>query len=877
MSTPLTNARTPLRDCNQNAPHTPTPTQWLKQSEFVPYRVPEVVLPYHRGTPNSPAVNDSHTKRVAALESSINNIMAALMMPLDHDADAELDSSDDDIAPTTIDYDTTAVPVLVTAVPPAVAPALAAVVPPAVAPVRAAVVPPAVAPVVAAVVSTAVLAATYKQHHKHLYSLAKEKLELLTHGGLEMTGRGKSGTLAEMCSGFRYSFRCTHWTKGVKTSCQAQGFINSDFTPEFTAGHTPPTNNGHGAVIQGTGCPRYGVFRGLHASEVAVGVVHDTAAARTTTAKDLSVKILAQKVAKKKQKSALKVEDVKAEPKWVVKVEEDVKTEEDVKAEDVPYDKPPPTRRALRHWLHKNKGHEHVDIADIGTCQDHVEKHWSDKQKKEAHPIPCEVKVVHTEQWESLPEKKPSTKPVAPAPRKRAKTSATALPPSTDDAPHSGIRKNKTDLPSTKTTVLNSIIILSTLVLMDICKQGCHASVDGTYRCAPARSTIADFGVFAGRAYIPCFLGILTGPRSGDSSEHWGRFMAAVRRLLQDWCPRSCVRDHAACLINALNEIFATCTQVVCYFHLRQCLRRRKAKMQPLQTRYKEIMRLVDVLHYTVEENWGLARAVIDRKLPAVFKEYFYSKTGHGEDQPNEVWTHRDLLPGQVATNCATEMFHHTLRTDPDHFNGIMRPAYMTCLGLLGNTIGAISFQCSHKSALGGLHYTEHADNAARTRVRATWKAAMALCESGVLDRTHSFNGVTFYFLAGGKEVSRREVDRITSEKGLGAAQYLKFFSLRRVTEHACQCVPFLKFGYCRHVFAVQFRIHGLKIVPHGVISGHVPRVPDSDDDSEVGAGEGDDAESSDSAPDDTEDEIAPPMYTQRTRRPATIHNAAEF
>ena len=110
--------------------------------------------------------------------------------------------------------------------------------------------------------------------------------------------------------------------------------------------------------------------------------------------------------------------------------------------------------------------------------------------------------------------------------------------------------------------------------------------------------------------------------------------------------------------------------------------------------------------------------------------------------------------------------------------------------------------------------------------------------------------------------MSRREVDRITSEKGLGAAQYLKFFSLRRVTEHACQCVPFLKFGYCRHVFAVQFRIHGLKIVPHGVISGHVPRVADSDEDSEVGAGEGDDAESSDSAPDNTEDEIAPPMYS---------------
>ena len=423
---------------------------------------------------------------------------------------------------------------------------------------------------------------------------------------------------------------------------------------------------------------------------------------------------------------------------------------------------------------------------------------------------------------------------------------------------------------------------------MSLCRASCDASIDGTYRCAPARSTIADFGVFAGRAYIPCFLGILTGPRSGDTSDHWGRFLAAVRRLLGDWCPRSCVRDHAACLINALNAVFGACQQVVCYFHLRQCIRRRKGKMPALSGRYKEVMRPIDVLHYTIEENWALASQILERKLPAPFRAYFLDKTGHGDGGPNELWTHRDLTPGQCATNCACEMFHHTLRTDPDLFNGIMKPGYMTCMGLLGNTVGMISLQCSFPSAVGPRHYTEHADTVALTRLRATWRAGIALCDSKVLERTHNVRGLVFYFLAGGHPISRREVEKLQADKGLGASEYLKFHALRRVTETECKaCVPFLKFGICRHVFAVQYHVHGAKFVPHGVIRGGATTIPsqdDSDVDSELGAGDAVewdavewDAVESASDPEEAEDAVLPALTTQRSRRQAVIHNATSF
>ena len=92
-------------------------------------------------------------------------------------------------------------------------------------------------------------------------------------------------------------------------------------------------------------------------------------------------------------------------------------------------------------------------------------------------------------------------------------------------------------------------------------------------------------------------MGIMSGERSGDTSDHWVHFLSAVQRALGTWAPETCVRDHASCLINALNEIWPLCLQIVCYFHVRKNIRTMKAKMPSLSSKYAEVMKIVRVLH----------------------------------------------------------------------------------------------------------------------------------------------------------------------------------------------------------------------------------------------------------------------------------------
>ena len=123
----------------------------------------------------------------------------------------------------------------------------------------------------------------------------------------------------------------------------------------------------------------------------------------------------------------------------------------------------------------------------------------------------------------------------------------------------------------------------------------------------------------------------------------------------------------------------------------------------------------------------------------------------------------------------------------------------------------------------------------------------------------------------------------LTARKGMSATDYLAFFKLRRATIDNCQCIPFLKFGFCRHTFAVNVYLNGHKFVPHGVVRLGVRAVPESDvDEPETGDREENDASESDSGPESdagptVEDDIIPSGTNQRSRRPALVYNASDF
>lgn len=890
-----------------------TPTAWLHSAKHVPYTSPAPLTPFRVPTP------DSHTRRVGELSNKIEDSMTALLAPIGHSQEAPpnamLSSQPRLVTPpatTVIEKNNASVKVEMQRVarevgrltmaraalfaveilnheelaaldkalsvaqsrqteildvltharpPPATDAEILAEPAPAQAPPTAApgrpLTPPGTAPPASdAHVDVAPVRAhvTEPGNGKLKYAKAKEDLELGARGGMKMTGRHPCGTPSDTHSGFRFRFRCCHHSD---TKCPASACINSDYSISVASTHKPPDKNSvTGEFIAGTGCERYGKFRGLHQSELEIVAAHNVTAPSSTNAKAVSNKIAEKKLAEK-----VKAEDA---------------PNGDGGAQEHAFVKHTPSARSIRHTVNKAKAHSTVDLTSVGDIQTFVTKYWTERYKEHDHPPPCEVKVVDSESWESEPVPR-----VAPKSRKANKVAAAANPASDDVQSPSRTRKTSRE-PKEVAKQQNSIVVFSTVLLMTLCMSHSAASIDGTYRCAPARSTIADFGVFVGRAFVPCFLGILTGPRSGDTSEHWKRFLMIVKTALGGWSPRTCVRDHAACLINALNTVWELCAQIVCYFHLRQCIRRRRSKMPALLAKYKEIMHYIDVLHYTTEGNWSIAKRLIDEKLPKVFKEYFYGKTLHGDGMANEIWAHNTMEPGESMTNCAAERFHATLRSDPDMFNGVQKPAFMHCVGLLGNVIGAISFRCSVPSSVGPLLYTENADTTHGTRVRNAWRAGIVLVESGVLQRTHRcIRGTSFWFLAGGKPVTRAQVDALTSHKGRSAADYLAFFKLRRATTDSCDCIPFLKFGFCRHAYAVSVHINGMKFVPHGVLKHEARPVPDSDiEDHEPGDPVLDDASESDSGPDSDsagEDDVVPATTTQRSRRPATIYNAMDF
>ena len=420
-----------------------------------------------------------------------------------------------------------------------------------------------------------------------------------------------------------------------------------------------------------------------------------------------------------------------------------------------------------------------------------------------------------------------------------------------------------------------SMIVFTTDFLMETCRASKHSSIDGTYRCAPGKSTIANFGVFVGRSYLPCFMGILSGEKSGDTTDHWVHFLSAVHRARGTWAPDTCVRDHASCLINALNEIWPTCLQIVCWFHIRKNIRTMRTKMPSLDANYALVMKYTRVLHYCTPTTFPLAMQALASKLPAAFREYFFRKTAHGAQGANEAWAFNLIAPGESCTNSATESFHRQLHTE--HFGGEVGPSFKRCCGLLGNTLQRLEYRCKLPSPFGKYVHTEEQDRKDGIRVRNAWKAAKVLADSDVFQKTHHIGrrSPTYFLLPGGQPLTQKAYDTLLTKSTTTAAAFLKFWDIRSITEEGCSCSKCLLWGCCHHMFALRIHLHGDDVIPHSATSSH-DNAPDDESgaDEDVGGGEADEREPD--TDEEGEDAVAP-MPAVRSRRLATIVNISDW
>ena len=97
---------------------------------------------------------------------------------------------------------------------------------------------------------------------------------------------------------------------------------------------------------------------------------------------------------------------------------------------------------------------------DVESIEDLLNRYHGDLHRGSQNPPPREVVVVKIEQWYT-PAKRKSKRVKSEAPETRAKEPEPEL----------------------------NIIILSTPALLELCKAHKGASIDGTYRCAPGKST----------------------------------------------------------------------------------------------------------------------------------------------------------------------------------------------------------------------------------------------------------------------------------------------------------------------------------------------------------------------------------------------------
>ena len=375
----------------------------------------------------------------------------------------------------------------------------------------------------------------------------------------------------------------------------------------------------------------------------------------------------------------------------------------------------------------------------------------------------------------------------------------------------------------------------------------------------------------------------MSGARSGDSTSHWEHFLAAVDAAVEaktgkKWEPETCVRDHAAALINAINTVWPKCLQIVCWFHGTQLVRRRRTKIPGLKSRYVEVMKAVKTLHYTRKQDFELAMQALRSKMPAPFRQWFFGTTFHGPGEVNEAWGFSVLQAGEPCTNCGAESFHSHLRADREYFNGVTRPGLMQCLGILGNAVASIDRRIRMNSrAGGGLLYCEVSDTLEGTRKRRAWREAIAIHDSGTWEKTHYARG-TAYFLPGGKPTTKEHVTKVTNMRAVAPpSNWYAYHEIRECTERECTCPHFLKYGYCKHAFAVNIHLHGYRDVPDmRRVQGDA--IDEQDSDSDKSADNVTEAEDEDrDANSSEEDEDLRPLPAERSRRLAHVYNAVTF
>ena len=250
--------------------------------------------------------------------------------------------------------------------------------------------------------------------------------------------------------------------------------------------------------------------------------------------------------------------------------------------------------------------------------------------------------------------------------------------------------------------------------------------------------------------------------------------------------------------------------QIACWFHITQCLRRKrsgKEKLQFVDDNFERILQVLRTLHYLTDPDMlPHAYALAKKELDSVeFWEWWESR-GRAPGGRNEHYTHATVPAGIPLTDNALERNNRTIKEDKKY-------------GFCGKTLpffAGLAKVLEYVKDLANWHtrpdvYDRPAD-VRKKDTKEAWEAAYVAYED--LKETFVAPGAMFS-LPFSKTATRDHAVRLAS---FATAQTWFDFSIaasvRLTTKTACSCRKYCRMGdACKHLFLVW------------LLTGHVPPV----------------------------------------------------
>ena len=144
--------------------------------------------------------------------------------------------------------------------------------------------------------------------------------------------------------------------------------------------------------------------------------------------------------------------------------------------------------------------------------------------------------------------------------------------------------------------------------------------------------------------------------------------MTAMASISPEWSPRFIIRDLHDALHAGIHRVFPDALQIACWFHVTQCIRRKrggKEKIQFVDDHFDRIITVMRTLHFLTDPDM-LAHGyfLAKQELDSVEFWTWWEAAGRAPGGRNQHYTHATVPAGIPLTDNALERNNRTIKSE---------------------------------------------------------------------------------------------------------------------------------------------------------------------------------------------------------------------